>query len=457
MKVMNETNGLNVGVNPNTRISTCISRCEKGIYDADNMKSKPGVNQLERPYNHNVIGNLTPVREIGLDNILSRNQYQPVNELMSGNFQFKNFNPADYLYCIEPYMPEELISQKNYTKIENVADYFTGGLTSFFGFESRLSDSKARSDYLFAVSSMKGEREALVDLFKSGNLPEVFCNKTEWQQIGDFALAWADPKSQLYDNVLGLWFEFDTFGSPSETPIPNIFLQIRKLRIDTPEDIKKLSWITHIALPLLTGQRLSEKVEKRLLNSIQQLPGGTSIVHIGTMLQRTASGVRIVINRIQPKQIIPYLKSLGWSDETEELSSLLEELENYVTRMILHINIGEDVNPKIGLECSFSKDQYHQETGWPNFLNYLTEKKLCLPEKKSALLNFLGAEQENTNQDFDPESYVPSVMIPDNNFSSALVRYISHVKIVYKPDHPLEVKAYPGVRLFGLPHNSPNE
>jgi len=43
MKVMNETNGLDTeGVNPNTRISTCISRCEKGIYDVDKMKSDHG-------------------------------------------------------------------------------------------------------------------------------------------------------------------------------------------------------------------------------------------------------------------------------------------------------------------------------------------------------------------------------------------------------------------------------
>jgi len=225
--------------------------------------------------------------------------------------------------------------------------------------------------------------------------------------------------------VLGLWFEFDTSSYSSEMPIPNIFLQIKKLRIDTPEDIKKLSWITHIALPLLTGQHLSKKVEKGLIHSIQQLPEGASVIHVGTMLKREVSGVRIVINRIKPDQVIPYLKSLGWSDGTEELSLLLEELENYVSRMILHINVGEDVDSRIGLECSFSKDQYHQETGWPNFLNYLTEKKLCLPEKKSALLNFLGAEQENTNQDFDPESYVPSVMIPDNNFSSCQI-YQSH-------------------------------
>ncbi len=45
--------------------------------------------------------------------------------------------------------------------------------------------------------------------------------------------------------------------------------------------------------------------------------------------------------------------------------------------------------------------------------------------------------------------------IENNDFSSALVRYISHIKLVYEPDHVLSAKAYPGVRLFGCP-NTPS-
>ena len=455
MKVPNETNGINVGVNPNTRISTCIPRCEKGISSIRKMKSRMQFNGSEKTLDDSIsIRNAFTAREVNLENSLITSKSKLEKNIQNRDSSLKYLHAVDYLHLIESHIPGELVSSKNFDEIKNLANHFTGGLTSFFGFESRLSDSKARSDYLFAVSSMKGEREALLNLIKNGNLPKPFHNKSEWKQICNFATAWADSKSILHDNVLGLWFEFDTSSHSSEMPIPNIFLQIKKLRIETPEDIKKLSWITHIALPLLTGQHLSKKMEKGLIRSIQQLPEGTSVIHVGTMLKREVSGIRIVINRIKPEQIIPYLKSLGWSDETEELSLLLEELENYVSRMILHINVGEDVGSRIGLECSFSKDQYHQETGWSNFLNYLSEKKLCLPEKKSALLNFLGAEQENTNQDFDSESYIPSVMIPDNNFSSALVRYISHIKIVYEPNNPLEVKAYPGVRLFGLPQKS---
>jgi hypothetical protein len=36
----------------------------------------------------------------------------------------------------------------------------------------------------------------------------------------------------------------------------------------------------------------------------------------------------------------------------------------------------------------------------------------------------------------------------DEIFSDSLVRYMSHIKIVYVPGQPLESKAYPAVRLF---------
>jgi hypothetical protein len=175
----------------------------------------------------------------------------------------------------------------------------------------------------------------------------------------------------------------------------------------------------------------------------------------GVMLSRSTSGVRLIITRICPTKIIPYLTALGWSDNNKEVSTLLKELEEQVTRLVLHINITETgIDPKIGLECSFSPDLYHLETRWSAFFDYLVKKKVCLPEKKEALLQFSGVQQENPRYDFNLTSYKAAARLSDNDFSSALVRYISHIKFISKPNSPLEAKAYSGVRLFGRPHES---
>jgi len=367
----------------------------------------------------------------------------------------KNLTAAQYLSSVESYIPEELISPQNYTEMKKLASYFSGGVTSFFGFESRLNSPDARADYLFAVSARKGEREALLDLITSGKLPETFLNQSEWKRIGNFVTEWANPNSILNNKVFGIWFEFDTANSPSDAPVPCVFMHTAPLHIDNSEGVQKCSWLTRIALPLLTGQPLSQMAEQHVLEAIRRLPEGVSVFQVGAMLSRATAGVRLVFNRMQPVQIIPYLKTLGWSDSNGRLSSLLEELEHYVTRIILHINIGEKgVDQKIGIECSFYPDLYNLETKWPVFLNYLVKKGLCLPEKKVALLHFSGVEQQDMNHDFDLKSYMTVVRIPDNDFSSALVRYISHIKLVYKSNYPTEAKVYSGVRLFGSPHKS---
>jgi hypothetical protein len=365
----------------------------------------------------------------------------------------KVLNAAQYLSSVESYIPEDLIAPQNYIEMKKLASYFNGAITSFFGFESRLNSPDARADYLFAVSSRRGEREALANLLRNGALPEEFTNKPEWQNVCKFVLEWVNPDSILYNNVLGLWFEFDMIENSSETPVPCVFLHITPLHIDSPEDMKKFTWLTGTALPLLTGHRVSEKIEHQLLQAVQQLPEGAVMMDAGVMLSRSTSGLRLIIARICPTKIIPYLTALGWSDDNKEVSTLLKELEQQVTRLVLHINITETgVDSKIGLECSFAHDMFNLETRWSSFFDYLVKKKVCLPEKKEALLQFSGVEQEEPRYDFNLTSYKAAARISDSDFSSALVRYISHIKLIYKANCPLEAKAYPGVRLFGRPH-----
>ncbi|VVB61884.1 Uncharacterised protein [uncultured archaeon] len=361
----------------------------------------------------------------------------------------KNLTAVQYLSSVESNIPDDLISAQNFTEMKKLASHLTGGITSFFGFESRLNSSDAQADYLFAVSSKRGEREALAQVFTNESLPKEFRSMNQWQNVGKLAAAWADPSSVLYNKVLGLWFEFDT-TIPSETPVPNIFIQVPSLRIDTLEDIQKCSWLTHIALPLLNGQPLSEKMEKRFLHALQQLPKGASVLHVASMLSRATNGLRLIISKINPEDIIPYLKSLGWTDNKNEFTTLIKEIECVASRIVLHINITEDgIDQKIGLECAYHPDQYNLETRWEAFFDYLIEKNTCIPEKKILLLDFLGVEQDDATQEFDLTSYQTAVRIQQQDFSAALVRYISHIKICYKPNHAIEAKVYPGVRLFG--------
>jgi len=388
-------------------------------------------------------------------------KFQDRNRFIIGTTQLqrpslKGLYAAKFLSIVESSISNDLISSKNLFEMKKLASCFPGSITSFFGFESHLNSSKANADYLFAVSSMRGEREALANLIREKTIPKEFIEKPEWQNICNFVLEWANRDSILYQNVLGMWFEFDMVENSSDTPIPCIFLHTSPLHITTEGEKEKLRWLTKKALPLLTGKKIPENIEQNVFQAIQKLPKNALVMDAGVMLSRPMPGVRLIIARIQPDQVISYLKELGWSEEDEQLQLLVKDLEQQISRMVLHITITENgIDKKIGLECSFAPDMFHLENRWQSFFNYLIKKGLCLAEKKDALLQFMGVEQEDAQRDFDTAVYRPTVKIESNDFSSALVRYISHIKIVYEPNHEMYAKAYPGVRLFGCP-NTPS-
>lgn len=429
-------------------ISNYVSTYKKGFYYNSTIGRKNGgTKQLM----NNPIPSKYSKSESELDGKISIDNNSDYS-IMYDPIQKISFDgPSKYLSSIEQYIPKNLISSQNFSEIKNLADSLTGDFTSFFGFESRLSSNKQRSDYLIAVSSKKGEREALLNLVRNITNEISEFNLSEWKKVGRLTEKWNDPLSELNKKILGLWLEFDTAKDQDELPIPSIFLQITPLRIDTDQDIEKCKWITQTAIPILMGHPVPEKVEKQFILALKNLPDKATVFHIAAMLSRNTNGIRLVIKNINPQDIISYLTSLGWSDQGDELSKMINEIKKYSNCIRLHININEKISSQIGLECFNSPDKYHKGQGWDNFLDYLIEKKACLPDKKSALLDFPGIDQESPDQEFDFESYFPTTKLPDVNYSKAIIRYISHIKISYSPGKPIEAKAYTGVRMFGKP------
>jgi hypothetical protein len=156
-KEVDKMNGKNILIQ-NNGITTYIPTCEKSTYEPNKIKLARGAEVLLNSYNqHLSLNNAFSAREINLENIMLTKEHHLEETKM-----FQNFNdlyPTNYLHFVESHVPEELISSQCFEEIKKIADNLSGNLTSFFGFESRLTSKNARSDYLIAVSSQKGERE----------------------------------------------------------------------------------------------------------------------------------------------------------------------------------------------------------------------------------------------------------------------------------------------------------
>jgi hypothetical protein len=394
--------------------------------------------------------NIGAVREIDLENKLISPEFQLRQEEQTRMFKhlpLKSILASDYLCQAESSLTD-LITVDKFQEILSIAKNFPGNVTSFLGFEIHLRDATQRADWAFAVSGDGSDREVLVNLMKNGQLPQQYFQQPEWRHIAEFSEAWADQTSLLQKHIKCFWLEFDMPDTPPTVFIPSVFFGPEKLSEGiASNDPSQYHWLLHSALPLLRGQQLSKKIQHHILNCIKKIPATASLFQVGTMLSRSSNDVRLYINRIDPKDIIPYLKSLGWSD-TGEFQSLIDDLQNKADRFVLSFDVNETgIGFRLGIECSFASNQYHQETRWKELFDYLTEKGMCLPEKRDALLGYPGVEHTDISS---------SVMKPltsasrhlDDLLAGMLVRYISHIKIVYYPGRALEAKAYPAVRLF---------
>ena len=448
MKVPNEMNGIEIGGNPNTSISTYIPRCEKDISPIGKMKSRMQFNGSGKTLDDSIsIGNNFTAREINLESNLLADKYFIERDRISRNLPIQSILASTYLASSEKHVLN-LVSKDNFKEILDVARLFPGNLTSFLGFECRLGVPDSRADWAFAISGLNGDRYVLVNLLKDGYLPGQLLNQIEWRQIKDFAKAWADPESVLNDKVQCFWLEFDMPDGGFDIPIPCVFFGPTKL----PEgvsvnDYKNYDWLTKMALPLLRGQPLSKAIELNLESCIERMPKDTTLFQIGTLLSRSETGVRLYINKIQPKDIIPYLNSIGWFDETGEFTKLVKDVKEMADRFVISFDVNEDgIGSRLGLELSFDSKVFQKETRWNKLLDYLVKKDLCLSEKRDALLNYPGSEKESTGGIMEPLKAASGNL--NNIFSSTIVKYISHIKIVYQPGEVLEAKAYPAVRLF---------
>ncbi len=364
--------------------------------------------------------------------------------------ELESIHLANYhLSHVKENLPTNLISKKNFNDIQSISKNFPHNITTFLGFETRLWESDNRVDFAFAVSGVGTDREILKKLLANGSLPSSMIKKPEWKKILDFSRSWSTSNSSLKNKVQCLWIEFDMPDEMSEIPAPRVFFGPAKLPSNIKHnDPKNYLWLTEEAIPLLRGEEISEDVKVIISDCIKKLPKGASLFQVGASLSEEKESIRLYINKIKPKQIIPYLIEIGWQYKTDELSDLVEELKEFASRFVLSYDITEDgLGAKIGLELSFIENNYHKEQRWEKLLNYLVKKQLCIPEKRDALLQYQGGldQEEYTGGILKPITTASKIM---NESSTKYLRYINHIKIVYEYGNEIKAKAYPAFRLF---------
>lgn len=353
--------------------------------------------------------------------------------------------------ALDPLLPDSLISDQYRSYIHSIGRHFPAAVTEFFGFECRLGEEHPRADFLFCSKAAEGGRDVLASRSGDQGIPEHFLEHPIWRQISAFVQRWADSSTDLYHKINNIWFEFDLPDTSLDLPIPCVFIGTSALTGQVPGTATSsngtLDWFFQDTIPLLYGRPASRELEYSIKEAVMALPEGARIFQTGLMLGRHTEDdmMRICVRGLAQEQVIDYLRALGWQGCDDEMTVLISDCFSRSAAVDLDIDLAPTVRPKIGFECSFYSEKPH-ESKLPAFLDYLVDQNICLPAKREAVLAWPRGVHERTDPSSWPADLRMRSLLSGPGTVSMFFRWLYHIKLVYRPDSPIEAKAYLAVK-----------
>jgi len=295
-------------------------------------------------------------------------------------------------------------------------------------FECHLGMNLARIDFEQGILRPPGESRLLLEHLDTAILAGDGAAHPAWRRVRDFCAQWVETTSLLHAGIHTIWLEFDLDAQSAVAPAPSLFFMLKREDLTTSE----AHATAEAALDLLLGESARSRWQASLRRCFESCQDVAHIHQVGVMLARWPQVVRLCVAVPEARQIVPYLQQARWEGPVTELKSLVDWLLGLVDciDMVDLDVVNARVGSQVGLECLFHR-QPPREPRWAAFLDTLVARGLCAPAWRDAVLAWPGY----CNPAPGPLPSLPSRL-------ALLKRRVSHVKLVYRPSHPLEAKAY---------------
>ena len=89
------------------------------------------------------------------------------------------------------------------------------------------------------------------------------------------------------------------------------------------------------ALDLLLGASGWSAWQENLAQCFAACPDGVFVSHIGAMLSRRASALRVNVKRLRLDTLATYLRQIGWPYETRDVETLMAELSTWTDHITI--------------------------------------------------------------------------------------------------------------------------
>ncbi len=272
-----------------------------------------------------------------------------------------------------------LIDDVGWQRVRSVAEGLPVDPGIGFGFELRLGEAAARSDFYAAIP----RRSILADHYirrgreaVSGSAAAAFAN----------SLAAVDTDAPWAGLIA---IEYDAASAAPDAP-PGLFVRIppdlaATGAVETPTAKTVAEWLAGAV-----GWQLTDQECRSLSLAFDGMEAAGALVDcLGVMPGRPGRLFKVNSRALDPARVPSVLERLGWRGPTGEVAELLSTFDGLFRALRLAVGVsGEGVLPRVGLELFQTEPGEVGRPGigkWKPFVARLCEHGLCLPEKMEGL------------------------------------------------------------------------
>jgi len=348
---------------------------------------------------------------------------------------------AAYFRAIQPAIPASLVSAENYARILDVASRVPGvcALGGFY-FEFFLGETAARADISFRAAADNGCPGTLA----VSQPTDLWPRDDAWLTLRRLASKWCSPGEPLQEEVESIWLEFDINGPQPYSP--SFFLTPIHHHQSRARHIQRCRALFAVLFWEL-GEAISPAGIAAALSCLERLPGKAWLGQIGCMLSRRPAVLRLCLE-LPGEAILEYLREIRVPADLPRVAAILELLSPYDDEFILHLDLMEGLQPKVGLDLMALHGRQLLDPRVEGVLDELCRLKLCTPAKREALQNISGSTAMGADLVNWPPALRRRCLQSRLDELSYFIRTISHLKVVIEPGRDLVAKAYAGVNHY---------
>lgn len=291
----------------------------------------------------------------------------------------------------------------------------------FLGFEARLGAADGATDCALNLTA------AALPWLLHGASPVG----AEWDRIRAFLRLWQDSAALPGRDLTRVWLEFDQAAAPAL--LPNLMFGYWPRR---HEALRTRRWLVDRAIPAALGAPLPAGTRKLLERGLDASAAADDF-QIGLMSARAMPAVRLCVFDLPPADLPDLVAAIGWTGNVARLAALIEAFRPHADFVGLHFDLAAQALPRVGIEPGFAASSWqrqpHLEPRWAGQFDVLQREGALSEAKRAALLAWPGHDR----------------LIVEGR-PTALLRGLSHVKLVLNGDGSSEAKGYYGLALREL-------